>query len=89
MRAVTAAFTLWFAGFLGLIPFADLRGNDGPVPWWGRLYVAGLTAVFASISAYVFLALGRAEARNYFGTARRAEADAPPDPARPQAFRGS
>jgi hypothetical protein len=82
MRAVTAAFTLWSAGFLVLIPFADLRGNDGPVPWWGRLYVTGLTAVFGGISAYVCLALGRAEAQNYFGTARRAEGDAPPDPAR-------
>jgi hypothetical protein len=69
-RAMTAASTLWFVGFLAVIPFADLHGNDGPAPWWGRIYVAGVTLVFASISAYVFHALGRAEARNYFGMAR-------------------
>jgi hypothetical protein len=73
MRAVTVVFTLWFVGFLGLIPFVDLHGNDGPPPWWGRIYVAGVTLMFASISAYVCHALGRAEARNYFGMSRRAD----------------
>jgi hypothetical protein len=81
-RGVTAIFVLWFVGFIALIPFADLRGSDGPVPWWGRMYMVGLTLVFASISAYAFHALGRAEARNYFGMSRRAEPGPAPDPAR-------
>ncbi|HJT79076.1 MAG TPA: hypothetical protein VJ739_17905 [Gemmataceae bacterium] len=82
-RVVTAVFTLWFVGVLGLVPFADLRGNDGPVPWWGRLYMAGLTLLFAGISAYVFHALGRAEVRNYFGMGRRTGPGAAPDPVGP------
>ncbi len=82
MRVVTVVFALVFVGVLGLVPFADLRGNDGPVPWWGRIHVAGLTLLFASTSAYVFYALGRAEARSYFGMSHRAEPDAAPEPAR-------
>ena len=66
-RITTAIFTLWFVGFLFVMPFAHLRGNGGAIPWWGRIYVAGVTLVFASISAYVFWSLGRAEARTYFG----------------------
>jgi len=66
-RGVASFFVLWFLGFTAIIPFADLRGSDGPVPWWGRLYMMGLSFVFASISACVFLALGRSDVRGFFG----------------------
>ena len=66
-RIVTAIFTLWFVGFLWVIPFAHLRGNGGPIPWWGRIYAASVTLVFASVSAYSFRSLGRAEARAFYG----------------------
>jgi hypothetical protein len=81
MRGVTTGITLWFVVFLGLIPFADLRGDDGPVPWWGRIYMAGVTLIFAGISAYVFFGLGRVETRDYFGISRRIEPTTVADPA--------
>jgi hypothetical protein len=81
-RGLTAMFVLWLVGFMVLIPFADLRGNDGPVPWQGRIYMASVTLVFASISAYVFHALGRAAARDYFGMSGGAESVVAPDSAR-------
>lgn len=71
-RALAAISTLWFVGFIGVLPIADLRGDSGPVPWWGRLYMAGVSLVFASISTYVFHSLGHADARKYFGSAREA-----------------
>ena len=70
-RIVTAILTLWFIGFLLMIPFIDLRGNGGAAPWWGRIYAASVTLVFASISAYAFRALGSAEARAYYGLPQR------------------
>jgi hypothetical protein len=72
-RGVTAIFTLWFVGFIAVIPFADLHGSDGPVPWEGRVYMVGVSLIFTSISAYAFHLLGRAPARDYFGMSRRAE----------------
>jgi hypothetical protein len=72
-RGMAALFVLWFVGFTVLIPFVDLRGSSGPVPWSGRVYMIGVSLVFASISAYVFHALGRSEARDYFGMSRKVE----------------
>lgn len=69
-RALAAISALWFIGFIAVIPFADLRSGGAPVPWWGRLYMAGVTLVFASISAFAFHSLGHADARRYFGSAR-------------------
>jgi len=66
-RIVTAFFTFWFAGFLLVIPFANLRGSGGAAPWWGRVYAATVTLVFASSSAYAFRSLGRAETKTYYG----------------------
>ncbi len=66
-RILTAIITFWFAAFLLVIPFAPLRGNSGPPPWWGRIYVASVTLAFASISAYAFRSLGHAQARTYYG----------------------
>lgn len=72
-RGMAGLFVLWFVGFLAVIPFASLRGSDGPTPWWGRLYMMGLTLVFASIAAYAFRALGRTETREYFGMSGEAK----------------
>jgi Zn-dependent protease len=66
-RGLAALGVLWFAGFLVLVPFADLHGPDGPIPWWGRVYTALVTIVFVSIFAYAFRALGHDEARRHFG----------------------
>lgn len=69
-RIMAVFSTLWFVGFLMLIPFVQLQGGgvkgDGSDAG-GRLWAAGLTVVFASISAYVSWSLGRAEARNFYG----------------------
>jgi prepilin signal peptidase PulO-like enzyme (type II secretory pathway) len=66
-RGVTAIFVLCFVGFIAMIPFGDLRGSEGPVPWWGRVYMMGVTLIFASVAAYVFRALGHSETKAYFG----------------------
>jgi hypothetical protein len=67
-RGVSALFCLWFLGFSALIPFADLRGEHGPVPWEGRIYMIGVSLVLAAILAGGFIALGRPTARSYFGS---------------------
>lgn len=71
-RLLTALFTLWFVAFLLMIPFVQLRGHDGPTPWWGRIYAAAITLAFASVSAYAFRSLGRAESRTYYGMSAKA-----------------
>jgi hypothetical protein len=71
-RGVTVLFVLWFAVFSVLIPFVDLRGSDGPVPWWGRLYMIAVSLLFASIAGCVLFALGRTETRAWFGVLRPA-----------------
>ena len=38
-----------------------------PVPWYGRVYMAGVTLTFAGVLAAAFRALGRPETRRYFG----------------------
>jgi hypothetical protein len=70
-RTASAPAALWFLGFVVIIPFADLRTEEGPVPWCGRLYMVGVTLVFAGIMTGAFLALGRPETRTYFGLVRR------------------
>jgi hypothetical protein len=72
-RGLAAIAVLWFVGFLFVLPFAHLQANGVPTPWYGRLYMAGATVVFASIAAYAFYSLGSAEARRYFGVAGSAE----------------
>jgi len=71
-RVLAALATLWFVGFIAVIPFADLRSDGAAVPWYGRLYMAGISLAFASISAYAFHSLGRTVSRSYFGLARSA-----------------
>jgi hypothetical protein len=69
-RIVAAVGVLWFVGFVALIPFSDLRTEEGPVPWYGRIVMACISLVFAGISAGAFWSLGRPDARNYFGRLR-------------------
>jgi len=71
-RALTVIAALWFLTFIAILPFADLRGADGPAPWYGRLYMVAVSLVFASIAAYAFHSLGHADARRYFTSAREA-----------------
>ena len=65
-RVASALATLWFTGFLVVIPFAHLRGPSGVVPWWGRIYVTTVTLIFAGTFAYFFRSLGRPAARVYY-----------------------
>jgi hypothetical protein len=65
-RGAAALGTLWFLGFVALIPFANLQSNGVPVPWQGRVYMACVSLVFAGILAGAFWSLGRPETRNYF-----------------------
>lgn len=65
-RAVTGFGVLWFLGFLVIIPFAPLQADGVPTPWYGRVYMAGVTIALALILAGAFRSLGRPEARSYF-----------------------
>jgi hypothetical protein len=66
-RGVAAIGVLWFLGFLVVLPFAPLQADGVPAPWYGRLYMAGVTVAFAAILAVAFRSLGCAESRSYFG----------------------
>lgn len=66
-RGLAACGTLWFVGFLAIVPFAPLQANGVPAPWYGRVYVATLTVFFAAIFATWFRTLGSSEARKHFG----------------------
>lgn len=68
-RGLTASAAIWFLAFLPIIPFAEIRGEGGAAPWYARVYVCGMTAMFAGASAGAFWALGRTAARKYFDTA--------------------
>ena len=70
MRGVTAIAVLWFLVFAAIIPYGDVRTPEGPVPWYGRLYMICVSLAFASILAGAFCSLGRPEARRYFGLVR-------------------
>lgn len=69
-RGVAALGVLWFVGFLVVIPFAPLQANGVPTPWYGRLYMAAVTIIFALIFASAFRSLGRPEVRRYFAASQ-------------------
>jgi hypothetical protein len=69
-RAVAAVFAGWFLAFVAVIPFAHLRGDHGPVPWYGRVWMVCVSLVLAGILAAAFRSLGRPTARTYFGLLR-------------------
>jgi hypothetical protein len=75
-RGAAALGVLWFLAFLAMVPFVALQADGVPVPWYGRIYVAGVTLAFAGVLAGAFRALGRPETRNYFGLVRPPEASA-------------
>jgi len=68
-RGVAAIVIVWFLGFAVLIPFADLRTEQGPIPWWGRLYMICVSLVLAAMLSGGFFSLGATSARSYFGRA--------------------
>jgi hypothetical protein len=72
-RILTGLATLWFVAWVPLIPFADVRGEDGPVPWYGRLFMIGVSLAFAGVSAGASWSLGHPTARSYFGLLRGQE----------------
>ena len=69
-RTAAAVGVLWFLGFVALIPFVHLQAEGVPVPWYGRVYMAGVSLAFAGIMAGAFWSLGRPETREYFGFTR-------------------
>jgi peptidoglycan/LPS O-acetylase OafA/YrhL len=69
-RGIAVLGVIWFLGFLVVIPFAPLQADGVPAPWYGRLYVAGVTLAFTGIFGGAFRALGQPETRSYFGIVR-------------------
>jgi hypothetical protein len=69
-RGAFALGTLWFLGFLAVIPFAHLQTAAGSVPSYGRLYMAGVTLTFANILGWAYWSLGKSDTRKYFGMIR-------------------
>jgi hypothetical protein len=67
---LAALGVVWFLGFLAVVPFAPLQADGIPAPWYGRVYVAVVTLAFAGIFCVAFWALGRTEARSFFGNVR-------------------
>jgi hypothetical protein len=68
-RGVAVICIVWFLGFAVLIPFADLRTEQGPVPWWGRIYMVCVSLILTGVLTGGFLSLGATSARSYFGSA--------------------
>ena len=66
-RGAAALGVMWFLGFVVVIPFAHMETEGVPVPWYGRIYMAGVSLVFAGVLAGAFWSLGRTETRTYFG----------------------
>lgn len=66
-RGLFSLGTIWFLVFILIIPFAHLQTEDGPTPWYGRLYMAALSLGFAGILGYACRSLGARESRQYFG----------------------
>lgn len=65
-RGATALGSLWFLGFIAIIPFANFQADGVPVPWYGRVYMICVSFAFASVLARAYWSLGRPESRNYF-----------------------
>lgn len=68
-RGVAGVGTLWFLAFSAMIPFVHLQAGGVPTPWYGRLYMIGVSLGFAAILAAAFRSLGAIEVRRYFGRA--------------------
>lgn len=66
-RGAAVLFALWFLGLSVAVCFAELRTEQGPVPWQARVWMVAVGLVLAGLLAAGFLALGRPPARRYFG----------------------
>ena len=66
-RGAAALAVVWFLGFVAIIPLADLRTEGVPVPWYGRLYMAGVSLFFAGAMAAAYRMLSRSETQHIFG----------------------
>lgn len=66
-RGIAAFGVLWFVGFSFLIPFGNIRKDGVPIDWVARLYMIGVSLVFASVLVCAFRAIGRPDTRSYFG----------------------
>jgi hypothetical protein len=80
-RGLTAVACLLFLVVVGLIPFGDIRGEQGPAPWYGRVYMVCVSLVFAGTAASVYRSLGAAESRRYFSVRQQRTATGLPAPA--------
>jgi hypothetical protein len=69
-RGAAGLAALWFLGFVAMIPFAKLQTDGVPVPWYGRVYMACISLMFAGILVGASRSLGRPETRSYFGLIR-------------------
>lgn len=69
-RIATSLAALWFLVFIAVIPFASLHTDEGPTPWYGRVYMVCVSLAFAGVMYGAFWSLGRPATRSYFGTAR-------------------
>lgn len=76
-RGAAALAVLWFLGFAVIIPFANLRTDGVPVPWYGRIYMTAVTLAFAAVFAAAFRSLNGADARGYFRLTPASGAAAP------------
>jgi len=45
----------------------SVRGEDGPVPWYARVFMVSVCVAFACVSTGAFWSLGHRTARSYFG----------------------
>src|SRR5262249_51374932 len=73
VRGAAGLGVLWFVTFTVLIPFVHLQADGVPTPWYGRVYMMGVSLAVAGVMAGAFRALGRPEARRHFGLPGRAE----------------
>lgn len=65
-RGAAVFAVLWFLGFTVLIPFISLQADGVPVPWYGRVYMAGVSLALAAVFASAYWSLGRTDTRQYF-----------------------
>jgi hypothetical protein len=72
-RCLVVLFAFWFLGSAFVIPFAHVQSHGETVPFWGRVWMIGVSLLFAGAAGYVFRALSHDETRRYFGIARSLE----------------
>jgi hypothetical protein len=66
-RGAAVLFTLWFLGLSVAVCFAEVRTEQGPVPWQARVWMVAVGLGLAGLLGGGFLALGRPPVRRHFG----------------------